>query len=187
MNEEVKEENRTKTKIRESEIPGYEEIVTMKPEEIKEEFERLGDRVEELSRESRDFQDKFKRTQADFANYRRRMQEEKSGLAVEYKCELIEELLPVIDNFERALDSCEINNDFSQGVEMIYKQLINVLEKEGVEEIEAEGEEFDPRRHEAVEEVEVSEEDSGTVVEVVQTGYRFEDKIIRPAMVKVAN
>ncbi len=166
--------------------PGYEEIVTMKPEEIKDEFDRMVEIIEKLRGESSKFQEKFKRSQADFANYRRRVKEDKKGLAVKYKCEVIDALLPVLDNFERALESSDRDDEFSRGVEMIYRQFKDSLKKEGVEEIEAEGEEFDHEYHEAVEQVEAGESEEGTVVEEVQTGYRLDDRVIRPALVKVA-
>ncbi len=167
-------------------VPGYEEIVTMKPEEIKDEFDRMVEIIEKLRGESSKFQEKFKRSQADFANYRRRVKEDKKGLAVKYKCEVIDALLPVLDNFERALESSDRDDEFSRGVEMIYRQFKDSLKKEGVEEIEAEGEEFDHEYHEAVEQVEAGESEEGTVVEEVQTGYRLDDRVIRPALVKVA-
>ena len=167
-------------------VPGYEEIVTMKPEEIKDEFDRMMEIIEKLIGESSKFQEKFKRSQADFANYRRRVKEEKKGLAVKYKCEVIDALLPVLDNFERALESSDRDDEFSRGVEMIYRQFKDSLKKEGVEEIEAEGKEFDHEYHEAVEQVEAGESEEGTVVEEVQTGYRLDEKVIRPALVKVA-
>ncbi len=169
----------------ELEIPGYEEIVTMKPDEIKQEFERLENIIENLCLENQDFQEKFKRTQADFANYRRRVKQEKADLNVKYKCEIVENLLPVLDNFERALETEEPDEEFVKGVEMIHKQFKKALQKEGIEEIEAEGKEFDHKLHEAVEKVEDSEKEEGTVAEEVQTGYKLQDSVIRPALVKV--
>lgn len=167
--------------------PGYEEIVTMKPDEIKQEFARLENMIENLSSENQDFQEKFKRTQADFANYRRRVKQEKADLAVKYKCEIVEKLLPVLDNFERALETEKPDEEFIKGVEMIYRQLKDVLKKEGIEEIEAEGKEFNHRLHEAVEQVEGSEEEKGIVAEEVQSGYKLDDTVIRPALVKVVD
>lgn len=157
----------------------------LEPAEMQEKIDRLEEQVESLEEESQKYLNKLKRSQADFANYRRRTREEKSELAIKYKVEIIEQLLPVLDNFERALASgCE-DNGFSQGVEMIYRQLWTVLEQEGVKKIEAIGEEFDHEYHEAVEKVE-SDEEEGTVVEEVQKGYLYEDVVVRPAMVKIA-
>ncbi len=166
--------------------PGYEEIATMKPEELKEEFERFKQAIDEISSATRDYQEKFKRSQADFANYRKRVKQEKADLEVRHKCDIIENILPILDNFQRALASCEEENEFTKGVEMIYRQLMDMLNQEGVEEIAAEGKEFDHRFHEAVEQVEDSDEEPGIVIEEVQTGYRFEDQVIRPSLVKVA-
>ncbi|SDL41856.1 nucleotide exchange factor GrpE [Halarsenatibacter silvermanii] len=186
QNQEVKGTEREIPDSKAYEPPGYEEIATMKPEEIKKEFERLAQALDEVSSASKDYQEKFKRSQADFANYRRRVKKEKSELEEKHKCDLIENILPILDNFQRALDSCEEENEFTRGVEMIYRQLKDMLFQEGIEEIEAEGEEFDPRFHEAVDQIEGSEAEPGTVVEEVQTGYSLGDQVIRPSRVKVA-
>ncbi len=167
--------------------PGYEEIVTMKPAEIKEEFTRLESLINDLSSENKNVQEKIKRTQADFANYRRRVKQEKAELDVKYKCEIVEKLLPVLDNFERALETKEVDEEFVKGVEMIYRQFKEALQKEGIEEIETEGNKFDHKFHEAVEKVEDSEKEKGTIEEEVQTGYKLQDKVIRPALVKVVD
>ena len=102
---------------------------------------------------------------------------------------IIEKLLPAIDNFERALESIsdEEKNTFSEGVEMIYRQIMDTLEKIGVSEIEALGKEFDPEIHNAAMHIEDEEHDANTVVEQFMKGYKFKDKVIRYSMVKVAN
>ncbi len=157
----------------------------LQPDEMQEKIERLEEQVDSLEEENQKYLNKLKRSQADFANYRRRTREEKADLALKYKVDIIEQVLPILDNFQRALASgCE-DDGFSQGVEMIYRQLWTVLEQEGVKEIDAVGEEFNHKYHEAVEKVE-SDEEEGTVVEEVQKGYLFEDVVVRPAMVKVA-
>ncbi len=157
----------------------------LQPAEMQEKIERLEEQIDSLEEENQKYLNKLKRSQADFANYRRRTREEKTELAIKYKVEIIEQILPVLDNFQRALASgCE-DDGFSQGVEMIYRQLWTVLKQEGVKEIEAVGEEFDHKYHEAVEKVETDEEE-GTIVEEVQKGYLYKDVVVRPAMVKVA-
>lgn len=128
------------------------------------------------------------RLQADFENYKRRVEKEKESL-INYAAEdMVSQLLPVIDNFERALEvkDTEDFKGFYDGVEMIKKQLIDALLKQGVEEIEAKGQPFDPNYHNAVSQLESEEYDSNIVMEVYQKGYKIKDKVIRPSMVVVS-
>lgn len=127
----------------------------------------------------------LQRMKADFSNYRKRTDKEMGKVQSNTIVELIRELLPVIDNFERALAQDESENDFRKGIEMIYRQLVTFLEKQGVEVIDAVGEEFDHNYHHAVMQVEVENYDSGVIIEELQKGYILGDLVIRPAMVKV--
>ena len=127
------------------------------------------------------------RLQADFMNFRKRVEKEKKDTISYALEEFICTLLPVIDNFEKAMDiENNMEDPFYKGVEIIYKQLENVLESNNVKKIEALGTEFDPNVHHAVFMEDSEEYDSGKVIEVIQTGYMLHDKVIRPAMVKVA-
>jgi molecular chaperone GrpE len=135
---------------------------------------------------SDEFKDRYLRTLADFENFRKRADREKSDF---YKYALqgvLKDLLPILDNFDRALDHAEQGDDFHKGVLLIYKQLLDVLKKHGVKPIDESGVRFDPNIHEAV----ISEEDpsipSQTVTMVLQKGYFLHDRLLRPAMVKVA-
>ena len=135
--------------------------------------------------------DKVVRLQADFANYKKRTAAEKLQISEVVKMDVITNILPVIDNFERALQvpQDKVADDvksFIDGYEMIYKQLLGVLEKEGVTKIDAVGKPFDPNYHQAVMRVPSDEYDDDVVVEVLQEGYLLGDKTLRPAMVKVA-
>lgn len=127
------------------------------------------------------------RLQADFMNFRKRVEKEKKD-TISYALEgFICSLLPVIDNFEKAMNVEDNMEDaFYKGVEIIYKQLEDVLESNNVKKIDALGREFDPNMHHAVFMEDSEEYDSGKVIEVIQTGYVLKDKVIRPAMVKVA-
>lgn len=131
----------------------------------------------------------LQRLQAEFDNYRKRTQKEKEDF-VKYASErVVEALLPVLDNFERAVAAAKTSQDFnsfSQGVEMIYKQMLNTLDKEGLAAIEAVGKPFDPNIHEAVLQVDSEEYPENTVVEELQKGYLLKEKVIRPSMVKVS-
>jgi molecular chaperone GrpE len=135
---------------------------------------------------SDEFKDRYLRTLADFENFRKRADREKSDF---YKYALqgvLKDLLPILDNFDRALDHAEQGDDFHKGVLLIYKQLLDVLKKHGVKPIDESGVRFDPNIHEAV----ISEEDRSvpaqSVTAVLQKGYFLHDRLLRPAMVKVA-
>jgi len=134
--------------------------------------------------------DHLLRLQADFDNYRKRSQKEKAEI-IKYASErIVEDLLPVLDNFERAASAAKVNPDiaaFSQGVDMIFRQLQTALSKEGLKAMEAVGQPFDPNLHEAVLRVASDEHPENTVVEELQKGYYLKEKVLRPCMVKVSN
>ncbi|WP_088228761.1 nucleotide exchange factor GrpE [Desulfosporosinus sp. FKB] len=134
--------------------------------------------------------DRFLRLQAEFDNYRRRTQKEKTEIVKYASEQLVSELLPVLDNFERATSSAQSNPDitvFSQGVDMILRQLQTALSKVGLKPMEAVGQPFDPNLHEAVMRVESEDHPENTVVEELQKGYFLKEKVLRPSMVKVSN
>ena len=135
----------------------------------------------------KDQEDKYMRLLAEYDNYRKRTQKEKEASWANAKAETIKELLPVYDNLARALQQKTEDEAYAKGVEMIMTQMKNALEKLGVEAIPAAGQTFDPNLHNAV--MHVDDEDLGenVVVEVFQDGFKLGDKIIRHAMVKVAN
>lgn len=142
-----------------------------------------------LRAELEEQQQRLLRAQADFDNFRRRTQKEKEELGKYASAKLITELLPVIDNFERALASGEQGTDvasYAKGVEMIFRQLEGVLGAEGLKAMETVGEHFNPEFHQAIMQVESDEHEEGVVVEEVQKGYMLKDKVLRPAMVKVS-
>jgi len=136
--------------------------------------------------ENRQLRDRYLRTLADFENYRKRSDREKSDFFRYATAGLIKDLLPVLDNFDRALDHAEEGDEFHKGVLLIYKQLFDALQKNGVKPIDEVGAHFDPNIHEAV----IREEDpsvpSHTVVAILQKVYFLHDRVLRPALVKVA-
>ncbi|WP_027936731.1 nucleotide exchange factor GrpE [Anaeroarcus burkinensis] len=142
---------------------------------------------EEKERLLAEAEDRYKRLYADFDNFRRRSRQEKEELSNVVAQNLILELLPVLDNFERALSSLseEEAAGIGSGVSMIYRQLFGALEKAGLSVVEAEGKEFDPQYHEAVLRVEDADQAEGTIVQELQKGYSVKGKVIRPSMVKV--
>ena len=148
----------------------------------------LQEKVDELQAELTETEGRALRLQADFENYKRRVQLDKQA-AEKYKSQsLVSDILPALDNFERAMQveaSDEQMKSLLQGMEMVYRQLLEALTKEGVEAIEAVGKQFDPHEHQAVMQVEDSEFESNAVVEEFQKGYKLKDRVIRPSMVKV--
>ena len=131
-------------------------------------------------------ENRYLRLQADFENFRRRTRQEKEELAAVVTQNLLKDLLPFLDNFERALAAG--GNDeggLRAGVEMMYKQLVEALKKEGLEYIETKDKSFDPNFHQAVMRVEDSEKEDGTIVAELQKGYMVKGRVIRPSMVQV--
>ena len=124
---------------------------------------------------------------AEFDNFRKRTEKEKASMYVIGARDIVEKILPVVDNFERGLAQAPEGDAFVDGMKMIYKQLMTALDEMGVKEIEAKGKEFDPNLHNAV--MHVEDENAGTneVVEVFQKGYTYKDFVVRHSMVKVAN
>ncbi|RWZ60025.1 nucleotide exchange factor GrpE [Halobacillus fulvus] len=144
--------------------------------------------VEQLRQEKEEVNNRLLRLQADYDNFRRRTQKEKEADRKYRSQSLVEELIPVLDNFNRALQvdvGSESVEKFIEGMNMVHQQFQAALDKEGVEEIPAEGQEFDPNLHQAVMQVEDENYDSNVVVEELQKGYRLKDRVIRPSMVKV--
>lgn len=147
----------------------------------------LDDTLTLKDKEISELKDQLLRLQADFMNFRRRADKEKES-AISYGLECFAcDILPSIDNFQRALDSEEEkDNGFYQGVKMIHEELVKKLKDNGIEEMKSLGEDFDPNFHNAVFMEESDEYEPGKVTEVIQTGYILKDKVIRPTMVKVA-
>ena len=142
--------------------------------------------VQKLKAERETLLDRLARAQAEFENARRRAAKEQQDFRDFATVDAIKSLLPVIDSFERALQAKSEAGDFRTGVELIYKQLQDVLAKMGVRPIAAKGEQFDPHVHEAIEMVETPDAADHEVLEEWQRGYKFKDRLLRPAMVRVA-
>ncbi len=145
------------------------------------------DKTDELIEE---LTDKYKRTFAEFDNFRKRSEKEKASMYEIGAKDIIEKILPVVDNFERgfkAVSEEEKNTPFAEGMDKIYKQLLTTLNDCGVNEIEAEGKEFDPNLHNAVMHIEDEAFGDNEVIEVLQKGYMYKESVVRHSMVKVAN
>ena len=136
-----------------------------------------------------ELQNRLLRTQADFDNYRKRTRQEKDELVSFANAKLIAELLPVLDHFALALQAADAASDsgaLAKGIDMVYRQLLDVLDKAGVKSLDPQGETFDPKRHEAVLSESVEGAAPGTVVQVLRSGYTLHDRVLRPAMVKIS-
>ncbi len=144
---------------------------------------------EQKSKELEELKNRHYRLQADFDNFRKRVDKEKKSIYSYANEKIISEFLEVIDNFERAfLSSKDEDKDegFYEGIQMVYKQLTDILDKNGLEKIEAINKKFDPNIHQAVMQEESQEHEEGIVIEVLQEGYKLNNKVIRPSMVKVS-
>lgn len=200
-----KEEHREETLQKEDHDPledgenvKQEEEIEEISEELEEENHQEGKieenpavKIQDLVNRLEDTQQRMLRLQADFDNYKKRAAKEKEDLWNYASEEIVKELLPVLDNFERALSSLGEKGDnkdkvgYIQGVQMVYNQFIEVLKKEGLEEIPALGEPFDPNIHHAVAQESKDDCEDNFIIEVYQKGYKLKDKVIRPSMVKV--
>lgn len=149
-------------------------------EEKQEKKDKKTAQIEELT-------DRLQRNMAEFDNYRKRTEKEKASMYVIGAKEVVEKILPVVDNFERGLAAAEEGDAFAEGMQMVYKQLMNALSEMGVQPIEALGQTFDPNLHNAVMHVEDPEAGDNTVVEELQKGYLYKEFVVRHSMVKVAN
>nr|WP_294531033.1 nucleotide exchange factor GrpE [uncultured Blautia sp.] len=185
--QEASKEEEMQAPEEESEKKAEKEPEAAKPEEKtktsffgKKKKDKFEQQVEELT-------DRLKRNMAEFDNFRKRTEKEKASMYVIGARDIVEKILPVVDNFERGLAQAPEDDAFADGMKMIYKQLMTALDEMGVKEIEAKGKEFDPNLHNAV--MHVEDENAGTneVVEVFQKGYTYKDFVVRHSMVKVAN
>lgn len=180
-NEDIKKDNLDENKELENE--NIEDVV--KEEEVQDDSQEVTNDSSD-DEKYQDLMDKFMRLQADFANYKRRTEAQKTEYVELGVKKIVNDLLPVLDNFERALDSIGEKDSTYDGILMIKNQLTDVLKKEGIVEMKALGEEFDPTYHHAVLTEDSDEYDSGYVIEVLQKGYLINEKTLRPAMVKVS-
>lgn len=157
-------------------------------EESANDTQHLQNEVAKLQELLDEKENKILRVQADFENYKRRTRTEQETIQKYRSQNIVTEILPALDSFERALQINPENDQTEsllQGMEMVQRQLVEALKKEGVEIIPAVGEEFDPTLHQAVMQVEDENYDSNVVVEELQKGYKLKDRVIRPSMVKV--
>jgi molecular chaperone GrpE len=158
-------------------------------EKEKSDIESLKKELKECKKLCNEYLAGWQRARADFLNYKKQELERIKELGNLTRTELILKILPILDNLERAKSQIPEdlkNSDWVEGILQIENQFRNFLQEEGVEEIKAEGEKFDPNFHEAVEEIETKDKKSGEILEVLEKGYLFRGQLLRPAKVKVA-
>jgi molecular chaperone GrpE len=184
----VENSNAAKEKQDENIDEAIEEIVeeTIEEEKVEEKAEKKDKKDEQIE----ELTDKLKRSMAEFENFRKRTEKEKSAMYEVGAKSILEKILPIVDNFERGLATLsqeELDTPFAQGMDKIYKQLMSTLAEIGVKPIEALEKEFNPEFHNAVMHVEDESFGENIVVEELQKGYTYNDSVIRYSMVKVAN
>ena len=196
----MKQEEKTKVTEQEAVADEAEQAEQTEPEAVETDTaqEQTMEETEEEPKEdvpkgdkkAQEIKDKLMRTIAEFDNFRKRSEKEKSAMFEIGAKAIIEKILPVLDNFERGLDSIseeEKGSAFAQGIEQIYKQFVTVLDDAGVKVIETVGKEFDPNLHNAVMHVEDDSLGENIIAEEFQKGYMYKDSVVRHSMVKVAN
>jgi molecular chaperone GrpE len=141
---------------------------------------------DQLAAEKAEFNDRLLRRQADFENFRRRAERDRSDFLQFAGMEFVREMLPILDDFERALSVESADANYVKGVELIYTRLYEALKKLGLEPMDSVGKTFDPNLHQAVERVETDRAEDQSILGEFQRGYKFKGKLLRPAMVKVA-
>jgi len=181
----LQNEEETKVTGEEAKVTGETEGSPENQDDVQESLE---EKLAAKDKELNDLNQRFLRLAADFENFRRRTRQETAEIRRTANERLLRELLPIIDNYERALEAAkkDLPENMYTGIEMIYRQLCNLLAQEGVEAIESVGKPFDPQYQEAFQRVETSEFPEGTVTAEVQKGYLLQGKVLRPALVIVA-
>ena len=153
------------------------------------EFQQLNAELEQTRKESKEYFEGWQRERADFANYKRRIEREQAQVYQTAAASVIKRYLGVLDDLERALKVRPQEGEgaaWAEGIELVYRKLLAILESEGIRPMDAAGQQFDPNFHEAVVSEDSPEYESGQVIEVLQQGYMLGDRVLRPAMVRVA-
>lgn len=177
------EQEATNAEATDTEVPGAEAETTVEAEAGSQQGE-----VDKLKEELENEQNKYLRLLADYENYKRRVVKDREEAEKFRSKALLSDLLPVLDNFERALaseDENENNKSLLKGVRMVYNTLLEAVKREGLEEVKSVGEPFDPNIHQAVMQEKDESQEPGTVLQELQKGYTLKGRVLRPAMVKV--
>ena len=163
-----------------------EDAATEMEAELDMELAELEKQLAEVQSQAAEYKDGWQRAVADFQNYRRRMEAEKIDTYKIAAGNIIKQYIPVLDDMERAMETKPADLAWAGGIELIYRKLQSILDAEGVKRIDAKGKKFDPNFHEAISQEPAEGVESGVVVEVIRNGYMLGERVIRPAMVRVA-
>jgi molecular chaperone GrpE len=155
-------------------------------EQLSSEIDALNKKLAEVESKTSEYKDSWLRSQAEFQNYRKRIERDSELTYVSLKGDIIKKILPILDDLERALQNRSADDPWASGIELVVRKFQNILESEGVKTIEAIGAEFDPKFHEAISHEPADGVQSGHVIGVVQNGYMIGERVIRPALVRVA-
>jgi molecular chaperone GrpE len=155
-------------------------------EQLSAEIESMKKRLAEAESKTSEYKDSWLRAQADFQNYKKRLERDNEMMYLSMKGDIIKKVLPALDDLERALQNRRADDPWADGIELIARKFQNMLESEGIKRIEALGTEFDPNFHEAISHEPADGAKSGSVIGVVQNGYMLGERVIRPALVRVA-
>ncbi|MBE0696066.1 MAG: nucleotide exchange factor GrpE, partial [Anaerolineaceae bacterium] len=154
-----------------------------------EEYDQLAQELQQSQTQAKDFFDGWQRERADFANYKRRIQRDQQAMKENLTAEVIKKYLTIVDDLERALKARPDEESlaaWANGIELVLRKLQNILDAEGIKRIPAEKEEFNPSRHEAISYEASPDHEGGQIIEIIQQGYTLGDRVIRPALVRVA-
>jgi molecular chaperone GrpE len=177
----TEEEEINETQVTEETLP-----VDVEQANVDTERETLQNQLAEAEARASEFKDGWARSQAEFQNYKKRIERDNELMYASMKGDIIKKVLPALDDLERALQNRPANDAWASGIELITRKLQNILEGEGVRRIEADGAAFDPTFHEAITHEPSNEIESEHIIEVVQNGYMLGERVIRPALVRVA-
>ena len=161
-------------------------VTTQDTEQLSAEIDALNKKLAEAESKTSEYKDSWLRSQAEFQNYRKRVERDSELTYVSLKGDIVKKMLPVLDDLERALQNRSADDPWANGIELVARKFQNILESEGVKKIEAVGMEFDPNFHEAISHEPADGVQSGHVIGVVQNGYMIGERVIRPALVRVA-
>ncbi|RMF44086.1 MAG: nucleotide exchange factor GrpE [Anaerolineae bacterium] len=158
-------------------------------ESAPDELSALRLQLDEAQAQAQEYLDGWQRARADFANYKRRVERDREQMQRDATARVVQRYLPIVDDLERALQNRPAEGEgaaWAEGIELIYRKLLAALEADGVLPMEAEGQPFDPNLHEAIMQEESDDHESGYIIEVLQKGYLIGERVLRPALVKVA-
>jgi molecular chaperone GrpE len=180
------EEVNKNEEIEETQAAAEEQAETTEQAPVDAEREALIQQLKEAESKMVEYKDGWARSQAEFQNFRKRMERDNETFKSSTKGDIFKKVLPVLDDLERALQNRPADDAWANGIELVARKFQNILDMEGVKKIEAKGAAFDPNFHEAISHEPSDEVESGHVIDVVQNGYVIGERVVRPALVRVA-